>query len=138
MLDLSTGPKKTIFISMVAVSLVAMVVIVDLITAVPFRRSVGFDIAFLLSALCVATMAYETWLDFEPRRKQVKLRTLRHKDNSNVGNSELPRLPIPSQQPNWSRGSQSFDVKPPWRRSSSRIVSSEGAEHEYQKSRVHS
>jgi hypothetical protein len=126
MLDLSTGPKKTVLASIVGVSIVATVVIVDLIFAVPFRRSIGFDIAFLLSAICVAAMAYETWFDFEPRRKQIRRRTQRQEDNSD-DHIELPTPKPSGPQPNRHRF-ETFDLKPGPLRDAGRAVSSHGAD----------
>jgi hypothetical protein len=69
MLDLSSGPKKTVFFSFLGGACVALATIADLIFGYPFAGYSGLDILFLLSAANVIYLAYDTWRDLVPRRR---------------------------------------------------------------------
>ncbi len=76
MLDLSSGPKKTVFFSFLGGLSVALATIADLILGYPFAGYYGFDIVFLLSAANVMYLAYDTWRDLVPRRRTSRKPTI--------------------------------------------------------------
>ncbi|MHC4877326.1 MAG: hypothetical protein ACYTGL_12595 [Planctomycetota bacterium] len=58
---MTPGVKKMLFGSMAVAGIVAILAIVDLVAGFPFAGQMVFDIMFLVSALLVAYMAFDTY-----------------------------------------------------------------------------
>ncbi len=53
--------KKVVIVSMAVAGLVGAAALIDMITAVPFgKMSIAMDITFLIAAVIVGYMAYDT------------------------------------------------------------------------------
>lgn len=124
MLDLSTSSKKVVFGSAVAAALISLATSADLIFGYPFHGMVWFDLAFLISACCVLTMAYETWLDLEPHRNlEKRSRARAARAAASLGNSHASAS---VNQPAFSavRSAQPYEMKPALQRPHRQAISS--------------
>ena len=54
-----------IFGAAIGAGIVAVAVIIDLATAVPFGRSIVMDVTFLIAAGLIGYMAYDSYKDIE-------------------------------------------------------------------------